>query len=91
MVGATLLKKATAMVWFCLVPCTFENYEVYFGLYKGDIYVNAVAKRNFVCVLSSGFSLLIFLKLDALSLVPTQKYADLVPQNLDVQNLLKVF
>lgn len=74
------------------MPCKFENCEVYFDFYKGDVNVNAVAKLNFVCVLSSGFSLLIYFKLNALSVVPIQQNAHLLPQNLlDIHNLLKVF
>lgn len=52
-IGATLLKETTAVVWFCLVHCKFEICEVYFDLYRAGINVHAVAKLNFVCVLSS--------------------------------------
>lgn len=91
-IGTTLLKETTAVVWFCLVPSKFENCDVYFDFYKGDVNVNAVAKLNFVSVLSSGFSLLIYFKLNALSFVPIRQNAHLLPQNLfDIHNLLKVF
>lgn len=69
-IGATLLKETPAVVWFCLVCCKFENCEVYFDLYRGDINVHAVAKLNFVHVSSSGFSLLKFLKIGCFKCCP---------------------
>lgn len=92
--GAALCRK---LVWICLVPCNFENYEAYFDLYRGNTStnLNVVAKLSFagVFLLPSSFSHdFYFLNLDALSVAPLQQYSHLVALNLlDVQDLLKTF
>lgn len=52
------------------MSCKFENCEVCFDLYRGDTNISAVAKLNFVCILSNGFSLPNFLKIGCFKCCP---------------------